>query len=219
MRPQILKQVLTTSGVMAAGRGVCDRCCGVNGVLTPYQPLHLLVEHAIQRLEERSQPAWDQDDDSFCSPQEVGDDFVSVAPEVIQHQDAWALLDDASVVGAKLPALREPKGVLPRVPPAFLLHAIRHAPRGVPELGAVPRGNLCRDGVISRLEPLALPRRGRRDKRRALEDNAQRNLAAFSHDSKTESEVIFFFACGGINTRREGGKGGGEFNFRETKLD
>ena len=33
------------------------------GVHAPQQPLHLLVEHAVQRLDERSQTAWDEDDD------------------------------------------------------------------------------------------------------------------------------------------------------------
>ena len=55
--------------------------------------------------------------------QEVGDEtLVSVALEVVQHQNAFARLDDTSVVGAQLPALRDPKGTLPRVTPALLPH-------------------------------------------------------------------------------------------------
>ena len=41
---------------------------------------------------------------------EVGDEtLVSVALEVVQHQNVFAMLDDTSVVGAQLPALRDPK--------------------------------------------------------------------------------------------------------------
>ena len=39
----------------------------------------------------------------------------------------------------KLPALREPEGALPRAIPAVLLHAERHAPRGVPGVAAIRR--------------------------------------------------------------------------------
>lgn len=46
----------TPRRLQLAHRGVCDRCCGLGGVLLPHQPLHLLVQHAIQRLEERRQP-------------------------------------------------------------------------------------------------------------------------------------------------------------------
>ena len=77
----------------------------------PHQPLHLLVEHAIQRLEERGQLTWDEDDDDVRPPLEVGNEiFVSVALEVVQYQDTWALLDDSSVVRTELPALRDLKG-------------------------------------------------------------------------------------------------------------
>ena len=163
-----------------------DRRRGVGGVLALHQPLHLLVEHAIQRLEERSQLTWDEDDDGVRPPLEVGNEiFVSVALEVVQYQDAWALLDDASVVRNELSALRDPKGALPRVTPAFLLHAEMHASRGVPELGAVHRKDLRRDGTLSRLSLSALPVRGRRDERRPFKDHAQRNLLAVRHDSKT----------------------------------
>ena len=62
------------------------------------------------------------------------------ALEVVQHQNAFALLDDTSIVGAQLPALRYPKGTLPRVTPALLLHTKRHSPRGVLEPGTVPGG-------------------------------------------------------------------------------
>ena len=165
--------------------GVCDRRRGVSRVLAPHQPLHLLGEHAIQRLEERSQPTWEEDD-GVRPPLEVGNEIsVLVALEVVQYQDAWALFDDASVVRTELPALRDPKGALPRITPAFLLHAEKHASRGVPELGAVQRKDLCRDGTLSRLSLPALPGRGRRDERRPLEDHAQRNLLAVRHDRKT----------------------------------
>ena len=60
----------------------------------------------------------------------------------------------------------------------------------MPEPGTVPGGNLCRDGPLPRLTALALPRPGLRDERRALEDDAQRNLAAIRHDSKTERDAI-----------------------------
>ena len=90
---------------------------------------------------------------------EVGDEtLVSVALEVVQHQNVFAMLDDTSVVGAQLPALRDPKGTLTRVTPALLLHTKQHAPRGVPEPGTVPGGNLCRYGPLPRLTALALPR-------------------------------------------------------------
>ena len=72
----------------------------------------------------------------------------------------------------------------------------------VPEPGTVPEGNLCRDGPLPRLTALALPRPGRRDERRALEDDAQRNLAAIRHDSKTEREALLLLACGVPNTKR-----------------
>ena len=66
--------------VSACPSWVCDRRRGVGGVLAPHQPLHLLVEHAIQRLEERSQPTWDEDGDGVHPPFEVGNEiFVSVA--------------------------------------------------------------------------------------------------------------------------------------------
>ena len=111
----------------------------------PHHPLHLLVEHAIQRLEERSQLTWDEDDDGVRPPLEVGNEiFVSVALEVVQYQDTWALLDDSSVVRTELPALRDPKGALPSVTPAFVLHDEIHASRGVAKLGAVHRKDLCR---------------------------------------------------------------------------
>ena len=188
----------TPRRLQLARLGVFDRRRSVGGVLPPHQPLHLLVEHAVQRPEERSQPAWDQDDDGVA-PLEVGDESsVSVALEVVQHQDAPALLYDAAVVGAQLPALRGPKGALPCVAPALLLHAERHASRRVPVLGTVPRRNLCRDGTLARLNPRSLPRRRRRDERRALEDDAQRNLAAVRHDSKTKREALLLLACGGI---------------------
>ena len=102
MRPQILKQVLTVSGVMAAhdpcttwtrshapaalaypswGLRFPTRC---RWCTCPGQPLHLLIEHAIQRLEERSQPTWNEDDDGVRPPLEVGNEiFVSVALEVV----------------------------------------------------------------------------------------------------------------------------------------
>ena len=75
------------------------------------------------------------------------------------------------------------------------------APRGVTKPGAVPGGNLCRDGPLPRLTALALPRPGRRDERRALEDDEQRNLGAIRHDSKTERESLLL-ACGVPNTKR-----------------
>ena len=49
---------------------------------------------------------------------------------------------------------------------------------------------------------LALPRPGRRDERHAREDDAQRNLAAIRHDSKTEREALLLLACGVPNTKR-----------------
>ena len=108
MRPQILKQVLTVSVTMASRDslhhvdtaprprrfqlvrlGVCDRRRRVDDVLAPHQPLHLLVEHAIQRLEERSQPTWHEDDDGVRPPLVVGNKiFVSMALEVVQYQDS-----------------------------------------------------------------------------------------------------------------------------------
>ena len=118
----------------------------------------------------------------------------------VQHQNAFALLD-TSVVGAQLPAHRHPKGTLPRVSPALLLHTKRHAPRGVREPGTVAGGNLSRDGPLPRLIALALPRSGRRDERRALEDDTQRNLAAIRHNSKTEREALLLLACGVPNTK------------------
>ena len=115
-------------------------------------------------MEERSQPARDEDDDGVCLPLEVGDEtFAFVALEVVQYQDAGALLDDASVVGTELLAIRDPKGAPPLVTPAFLPHAEGHASRGVPVLGAVCRKDLCRDRILSRLSRLALPGRARRD--------------------------------------------------------
>ena len=146
----------------------------------------MLLEHAIQRLEERSQPNSDEDDDSVRPPLEVGNEIlVSLALEVVEYQDVKALFDDASVVRTELPALRDPKDGLPRVTPAFLLRAKRHASRGVPELGAVHRKDLCSDGTYSRLSLPDLPGSGRRDERRPLEDHAQRNLLAVRHDRKT----------------------------------
>ena len=199
-RPLAPRRHLPTPRRLQLARlGVFDRRRSVSGVLPPHQPLHLLVEHAVQRLEERSQPAWNQDDDGAAPLEEVGDEsFVSVALEVVQHQDAPALLYDAAVAGSQLPALRGPKGALPCVAPALLLHAERRASRRVPVLGTVPRRNLCRDGTLARLNPRALPRRRRRDERRALEDDAQRNLAAVRHDSKTKREALLLLACGGI---------------------
>ena len=46
------------------------------GVHAPQQPLHLLVERAVQRLEVRSQPAWDEDDDGVGVPLEGLDERV-----------------------------------------------------------------------------------------------------------------------------------------------
>ena len=102
----------------------------------------------------------------------------------MKSSSRW-LLDDSSVVRTMFLALRDLKGALPRVTQAFLLHAERHASRGVPELDAVHRKDLCRDGTLSRLSLPALPGRERRDERRPLEDHAQRNLLAVRHGSKT----------------------------------
>lgn len=102
--------------------------------------------------------------------QEMCDEsFVSVAPEVFQHQDASALVDDGSVVEAKvkLPSLGDPKGALQRVTSAIVLRTKRHAPNGVPEFGTISRGNLCRDGPLSRLSAPAPPRRVRWVEQRA----------------------------------------------------
>ena len=176
----------TPRGLQLARLEVCYRRRGVGGVLAPHRPLHLLVEHETQRLEERSQPTWDEDDDGISPPLEVGNEiFVSVALEVVQYEDALALLDYASVVRTELPALRDPKRALPCVTPVYLLHAERHASRGVPGVGAVYRKDLCRDGSLLRLSLPALPRHGWRDERRPLEDHAQRNLLAVRHGSKT----------------------------------
>ena len=64
----------------------------------------------------------------------------------------------------------------------------------MPVAGAVRREDLCRDGV--RLRPLALSQRRRRDERRALENDAQRHLAAVRRDSKTERESLLLFSRG-----------------------
>ena len=193
----------TSRGLQLARVDVGDSCGGMGGVHSLEQPLHLLVEHAVQRLEERSQPSRDQDDGGVSSFQEVIDEtLVSVVLEVVQHQNTFGLLDDTSVVGAQLPPLRDPKGKLPRVTPAFLLHTKRHGPRGVPEPGKASGGNLCGDGSLLRLTALALPRPGGRDERRALEDDAQRNLAAIRHDSKTVRKALLLLACAVPNTKR-----------------
>ena len=68
---------------------------------------------------------------------------------------------------------------------------------------AVPGGNLCRDGPLPRLTALSLPRPGRWDEQRALEDDAKRNLAATRHDSKTERGALIRLSVG-YPTRREG---------------
>ena len=134
---------------------------------------------------------------------EVGDEtLVSVALEVVQHQNVFAMLDDTSVVGAQLPALRDPKVHSRASHQLFPRHTKRHAPRGVPEPSAVPGGNLCRDGPLSRLTALSLPRPGRWDEQRALEDDAKRNLAAIRHDSKTECGALIRLSCGVPNTKR-----------------
>ena len=124
-----------------------------------------------------------------------------MALEVVQHHIAFALLNDTCVVGAQLPALRAPNGKLPRVTQA-LLHTERRAPRRVPEPGTVPGGKLCRNGPFPRLTALPGPRLGRRDERRAREDDAQRNVAAIRHDSKTEREALLLLARGVPNTKR-----------------
>lgn len=125
----------------------------------PHQSLHLFVQHAIQRLKKRSQPARDEDGGGVCPPPEVLDEgFATVAPEVVQHQDAVPLLDDAPVVRPKPPAFGQPQGTLPRVTPAFLLHAERHAGHRVPELGAVGRKDLGRNGALAGLSVFSPPR-------------------------------------------------------------
>ena len=111
--------------VLASATAVCG---GMGGVHSPQQPLHLLVEHAVQGLEKRNPPTRDQHDGGVGSFQEVGDEtLVSVALEVVQHQHAFALRDDTSVVGEQLPSLQDPKGTRPRVTPALLLHTKREA--------------------------------------------------------------------------------------------
>ena len=71
---------------------------GADAVYLVYMPRSsrfICFEHAVQRLEERSQPAWDEDDDGVGVPLEGLDErVVFVAVEVVQHQDACALLDD-----------------------------------------------------------------------------------------------------------------------------
>ena len=47
--------------------GISDGFGAVGGVQSPQEPLHLLVEHAFQRLQKRSQPAPDQEDCGVCS--------------------------------------------------------------------------------------------------------------------------------------------------------
>ena len=69
---------------------------------------------------------------------------------------------------------------------------------------------------LPRLTALALPRPGRWDERRALEDDAQRNLAAIRHDSKAEREALLL-TCGVPNTKR--GFDVGETAYRIDKVN
>ena len=125
-------------------------------------------------------PSWGLDD--VRPVLEVGNKiFVSMALEAAHTKILGSYLMMIPFLGR---SFQLPKGTLPRVTPAFLLHADRHASREVPELGAVYRKDLCRDGTLSRLSFPALPGRGQRNERRPLEDRAQRNLLAVRHDSK-----------------------------------
>ena len=69
-RPRLLaprRHSATARQPQLACLGIRDGFGVVGGVHSPQEPLHLLVEHAVQRLQKRSKPARDQEDRGVCS--------------------------------------------------------------------------------------------------------------------------------------------------------